>query len=229
MEADRYQIVRSSDGSDTLMVKNTNMSFHSTKGALTESSLVFIDYALEFYIKKNCPDSIRIIEMGFGTGLNVLLTAIKAAAQKIKLHYTSIDLFPVEPELLAQLNYGEITSNGELYQSIISAEWGRKENISEYFTLEKIKSDFLYYHPLEKIDICYFDAFAPEDQPPLWTEAVFKKIHTYMNSGGVLTTYCSKSVVRKTLQEAGFKVEKLIGPPGKREVVRALATSGGLW
>lgn len=229
METNRYQIVRSADGSDTLVVENTHISFHSTKGALTESSLVFVDYGLDFYIKKNRPDSIWVLEMGFGTGLNALLTAIKAAVQKIKLHYTSIDLFPLKSELLGQLNYGEITGNRELYHSIISAEWERKEKISAYFTIEKIKSNFLHYHPQQKIDICYFDAFAPEEQPQLWTETVFRKINTSMSSGGVLTTYCSKSVVRKTLQEAGFRVEKLIGPPGKREVVRALATSGGFW
>ncbi|HEX7757710.1 MAG TPA: tRNA (5-methylaminomethyl-2-thiouridine)(34)-methyltransferase MnmD [Niabella sp.] len=216
-------IITTSDGSHSVKLTNTAVTFHSTFGAYTESNHIFMDAGFQYYQEHQEPDEIAIFEMGFGTGLNALLTAIKANALKIKVRYTTLDLFPLNETILDQLNYGSRLDAELLYQSIRQAAWNQAVTINGYFILEKLQEDLAQWHSEALFDLCFFDAFAPDDQPELWTEAIFKKIISRMKRGGVLTTYCSKSVVRKALLQAGFKVEKLKGPPGKREMVRATA------
>ncbi|SDC31340.1 tRNA (5-methylaminomethyl-2-thiouridine)(34)-methyltransferase MnmD [Niabella drilacis] len=225
MTAADYYIIASGDGSASVGISGTNISFHSTRGAFTESMQVFIENGLNYYLEAHRPAELSILEIGFGTGLNALLTAQAINTQKGLLRYTSVDRYPLTEAVYSRLNYGAFTRSPDLYQQLMTAAWGQEVRIGDKLLLKKIEADLQEYQPDQQYDICYFDAFAPEDQPELWTIDIFKKIRSSMSEGGVLVTYCSKSVVRRTLQEAGFVVQKLKGPPGKREVVRAVATS----
>lgn len=214
-------IITTADGSHSVGFENTKITFHSAFGACTESRHVFINSGLNYYLENRGATELRILEMGFGTGLNALLTALCAAKLQKRIRYVSLDLFPLNIAMLQQLNYGAVLNAAALYESIIGAPWNKPVNINDHFCIEKRQQDLLTWRPGALFDICFFDAFAPNDQPELWTEAVFKQIREQLTVGGVLTTYCSKSVVRKALLQAGFTVEKLKGPPGKREILRA--------
>ncbi|MCD2423008.1 tRNA (5-methylaminomethyl-2-thiouridine)(34)-methyltransferase MnmD [Niabella pedocola] len=226
MEHPAYHIIHSGDGSDSVGIHGTTISFHSTRGAFTESMQVFIENGLKHYIERHRPVQLNILEIGFGTGLNALLTAQVLSGQELPARYTGIDRYPLPEEIFDRLNYDAFTRATGLYKPLMKAPWNREVQLSGGLLLQKIEADLVAYQPEGVYDICYFDAFAPDDQPELWTPGVFRKIRSHMSEGGVLVTYCSKSMVRKTLIESGFAVEKLKGPPGKREVVRATAVSG---
>jgi tRNA U34 5-methylaminomethyl-2-thiouridine-forming methyltransferase MnmC len=222
-EENRYNIVRTEDGSDTVFSGSPGISFHSIHGAIQESNHVFLNAALKFFIENHAvPEQIRIFEMGFGTGLNALLAARVAIRTKTKLIYHAIDLHPLPGEILSQLNYADLLQEPALYTSIIRLPWDQEIDIDPYFTLMKTVGDFGRYTFHDNYHLIFYDAFAPEDQPGLWTSEVFQKIFDAMLPGGILTTYCAKSVVRKKLISIGFHVEKLPGPPGKREIIRAI-------
>ncbi|WP_018630204.1 tRNA (5-methylaminomethyl-2-thiouridine)(34)-methyltransferase MnmD [Niabella aurantiaca] len=220
-----YHIIHSDDGSDSVGISGTDISFHSTRGAFTESMQVFIENGLKYYLEGHRPAGLSILEVGFGTGLNALLTALTLKGRNVDMHYTGVDRYPLAAAVYGRLNYGTLTHAPGLYEQLMTAPWNAEVRIGEGLLLQKIRADLREYQPGREYDICFFDAFAPGDQPELWTIGVFKKIREHMKEGGVLVTYCSKSVVRKTLKEAGFVVQKLKGPPGKREVVRAIAAS----
>ena len=207
------------DGSATLYVPELNEHYHSVKGAQTESQHIFIDMGLK-YVETEHP---RVLEIGFGTGLNAFLSLLTANETGRKVHYTGLELYPLEWETIAELKY----SDDPLFERIHTAEWEVEAEISPNFTLLKKKTDFTKIHLADtrmeaKIDVVYFDAFAPEKQPEMWTQELFDYLYTIMNPGGALTTYCAKGVIRRMLQAAGFVVERLPGPPGgKREILRA--------
>ncbi len=222
-EENRYEIVRTEDGSDTVLFGSPGISFHSIHGAIQESNHVFLNAALKFFLENHpVADQIRIFEMGFGTGLNVLLAAREALRTKTKLIYHTVELHPLPTEILSQLNYPDLLREPALYASIIRSPWDQEVVVSPYFTLMKTEGDFGSYTFHDIYHLIYYDAFAPEDQPELWTSEVFEKIFKAMSPGGILTTYCSKSAVRKKLTSIGFQVQKLPGPPGKREIIRVV-------
>ncbi|WP_300598104.1 tRNA (5-methylaminomethyl-2-thiouridine)(34)-methyltransferase MnmD [Niabella sp.] len=226
MQLPGYHIIHSEDGSDSVGINGTNISFHSTRGAFTESMQVFIENGLKYYLELHQPAQLNMLEIGFGTGLNALLTAQVLSGRNLQTRYTSIDRYPLPDTVYSRLNYEAFTHDSGLYQQLMAAPWNAEVRISEQLLVQKIRADLLEYQPGNVCDLCYFDAFAPDDQPELWTPGAFEMIRNHMREGSVLVTYCSKSSVRKTLAAAGFRVEKLKGPPGKREVVRAIATSG---
>ncbi|MFN3849110.1 MAG: tRNA (5-methylaminomethyl-2-thiouridine)(34)-methyltransferase MnmD [Spirosomataceae bacterium] len=208
------------DGSHTLFSKKFNQIYHSTFGALQESQRVFIELGLEYAIEHF--NEIKIFEMGFGTGLNALMTAQIAQNRRIKIDYTAIEAYPVGIEIVQNLNYDGLINSNDLLKLHLQ-DWNTKSAINQYFTLQKINGE------LEKtafdtndFNLVYFDAFAPETQPELWTQEIFEKIASMMQQGGILTTYCSKGYVQRNLKAAGFRVEKHAGPVGKREVIRAI-------
>lgn len=238
-------IERTEDGSATLFVPELNEHYHSVKGARTESQHIFIDMGL----KASAAIRPRILEIGFGTGLNALLTLETAGQEKRAVHYTGIELYPLSWEEVDVLNY----SNHPLFKELHTAPWDTDVNITPYFTLHKIQGDVnrvisgerleisdkspinhssLIANPLSLtpnpyFDLVYFDAFAPEKQPEMWSEELFRNIYACMNANGILTTYCAKGVIRRLLQAVGFTVERLPGPPGgKREILRATKTKG---
>ncbi len=220
MEENKSKLIMTEDGSHTLYQPNIDESYHSTHGAIQESTFIYIDKALNYSPKSN----LRILEIGFGTGLNALLTYVNAVENKKIIHYTTLELFPIDKDLAMQLNFCklEMTDYQTTFEKMHALPWEVEQKLSPTFTLRKIKADFCKTSLDGNYDIVYFDAFSPEKQPEMWTLEQFKKIYASCNDRAILTTYCAKGYVRRNLINAGFKVERLSGPPGKREILRAI-------
>ena len=212
----KRELLITADGSHTLYVPELNEHYHSINGAVQESLHVFINAGLNFVSK----DFIKILEVGFGTGLNALLSLIEAEKQNKKIYYESIEPYPIEPEIWQNLNYA--TKSADYFVSLHTAEWNKEMKITEHFTLKKLNVLLNDYQTLQKFDLIYFDAFAPDIQPELWSKAVFDKMYNSLNVGGVLVTYSSKGLVKQNLRDAGFTVTRLKGAGGKRHMVRAV-------
>ena len=217
------QLVVTADGSSSLFIPELDEHYHSTHGAIQESNHVFIDAGLNLFLNHKKP--IHILEMGFGTGLNALLSCLNTTAENTLLYYTSIEKYPVQASLIQQLNYDDLidnkTENKNIFQKIHQCEWESFQNITPYFYLKKCKIDAVDIEWKNTFDIIYFDAFAPSVQPELWTAFIFKKMYDALKEQGILVTYCAKGVVKRTMKEVGFLVETIPGPPGKREMTRA--------
>ncbi|WP_321515334.1 tRNA (5-methylaminomethyl-2-thiouridine)(34)-methyltransferase MnmD [Marinifilum fragile] len=207
------------DGSHTFYMPDLDEHYHSTHGARQESMHIFINAGFHF----SQQDPLHILEIGFGTGLNCFLTVTEAEKQKRKVIYHSIELYPLEKELIENLNYAEQTNMeaSEMFQKLHSCEWNTDVQINENFTLHKLQGDLIEYNFPSKYDLVYFDAFAPDVQPELWSQSVFEKIYQASNSEAILTTYCTKGIVKRALRASGFQVKRLPGPPGKRQMLRA--------
>jgi tRNA U34 5-methylaminomethyl-2-thiouridine-forming methyltransferase MnmC len=222
-------IILTKDGSHTVAVPAIDATYHSVHGAVQESVHIFIEAGLKSIRPFETAGRVRIFEMGFGTGLNALLTFIEAGKMQYPVHYTALELFPLEKEEAALLNYCDQLGRNDLqpvFEQLHACEWEKEITITNYFTLQKRQTDLLnlvYRQALkpEPFHLIYFDAFAPAAQPELWTKDVFEKLYTAVLPGGILVTYCSKSDVRRAMQAAGFSIEKIPGPPGKREILRA--------
>ncbi|MDP4270183.1 MAG: tRNA (5-methylaminomethyl-2-thiouridine)(34)-methyltransferase MnmD [Bacteroidota bacterium] len=208
------------DGSHTLFVPAMNEHYHSVNGALQESMHVFIDAGL----RKVEVEKISVLEIGFGTGLNAFLTLLESEKLQKEIHFTSLELYPLPENIYSKLNYGEIIApeKAGLFTKLHQAEWEKSCEITPLFHLQKKKADLCQYDFGDEIyDLIYFDAFAPDKQPEMWHPELFQKLSDHTNPGGILTTYCAKGVVRRAMQAAGYSVERLQGPPGKREMLRA--------
>jgi tRNA U34 5-methylaminomethyl-2-thiouridine-forming methyltransferase MnmC len=214
-------IIPTADGSNTVMISGTNTTYHSTHGAMQESELVYIEYGWKAALLQYPDTELSIFEMGFGTGLNAFLTALAAKERRKKVIYKCCELFPLSIEEASILNYATNGNERLLFQELHSSKWNATTLIGDYFKLTKLKDDLLNINLQDKFHIIYFDAFSPTEQPELWTDQVFRNMFDCLFPGGILTTYCSKSIIRNTLKSAGFLVEKLPGPRGKREVLRA--------
>jgi tRNA U34 5-methylaminomethyl-2-thiouridine-forming methyltransferase MnmC len=211
------EIEITADGSATLFVKEMDEHYHSVKGALTESNHIFRDSA---FLYRADGTSLRLLEVGFGTGLNAAVTAMVADAEH-PVHYISLEKYPVSTEMLRKLQYGELV-DGELLDKIHASPWNLPVKVTPWFTLEKKHCDYTIDPLPEGIDVVCFDAFAPEKQPDMWTDEAFQRLVEAMNPGAVITTYCSKGVIRRRLESLGLRVERIPGPPGgKREILRA--------
>lgn len=217
------KIITTEDGSHTVQLPEWRVTYHSTHGAVQESMHVFIQAGLQYVLQHQYAEKIYVFEMGFGTGLNTFLTAIEAQKTKATIQYTAVELFPLSANEIAALNYDELLpDNTHLFQQIHQAEWNKTVTITDSFTLEKINTSLFNFTTDKQFHVIYYDAFAPSAQPELWTQAVFEKLYHMLIKNGVLVTYCSKGDVRRAMQAAGFSVTKLPGPPGKREIVRAI-------
>ncbi len=217
-----YELLITNDGSHSLFVPEIDECYHSTHGAIQESKHIFIEAGF-----KQCQkDTIKVLEVGFGTGLNAFLTMDVVLNSAKKVHYTGLELYPVAIEMAMQLNYPTMISpqNKLLFQQLHLAQWNKEVAIASSFWLTKMQLDFTQLSLAEKFDVIYFDAFSPEKQAEMWTEDAFKLLYNCCNVGGVLTTYCAKGHVRRAMQSAGFIVERLPGPPGKREILRCTKT-----
>ena len=220
---DRF-IIKTGDGSDTITIPEMNVSYHSKHGAIQESMHVFIDAGFLYQINQSTNQPINIFEMGFGTGLNAFLTGIEAVEKGIKVYYEAIEQFPISKEEVVELNYTGLLNHESLFRGIHECKWNEQSILNEYFTLTKSSGDLINYSTNQSFHIIYYDAFAPTAQPQLWSEDIFRKLHSMLFEGGVLVTYCSRGSVRRAMQAAGFVVDKIPGPPGKREIVRAIRT-----
>lgn len=207
------------DGSCTLYVPELKEHYHSINGAVQESQHVFIRSGLNQATK----ETVNLLEVGFGTGLNTLLTFVHRQNRTIEYH--AMEPFPLEYEIIRQLNYPKYLDSGDLespFDEIHKSIWNEPVQISSSFVLTKIKASIINYKFDRQYDLIYFDAFAPDVQPELWEESVFTRLCKTMNQKGILVTYCAKGEVRRRMQRSGFEVERLPGPPGKREILRAL-------
>jgi tRNA U34 5-methylaminomethyl-2-thiouridine-forming methyltransferase MnmC len=220
----QIEIRKTQDGADTLFNREIGETYHSTFGAVSESNHVFIRAGLDFIVEKE--RQIRILEVGLGTGLNLLLTFKRAQESGLSIEYTAIEPFPPDNELIDQLNYKEIICESaaqDLFSVIHSSDWNELTRINNQFCFRKINTslqDYLMNKP--SFNLVYFDAFSPAAQPELWTESIFQNLAGMMLEGGVLVTYSAKGQVRRNMQSAGFKVERLPGPTGKREMLRGI-------
>lgn len=207
------------DGSPTLYVPELEEHYHSTKGALTEARHIFIEMGLH-HSSVACP---RVLEIGFGTGLNAFLTLLDADARHCTVHYTGLELYPLTADCLHALDYPSqiCPERSDDYYRMHALPWETEVQVTPFFTLQKRQVDFTLWEIEQTFDVIYFDAFAPEKQPEMWNQLLFDRLYACLSEGGILTTYCAKGVVRRMLQTAGFRVERLPGPPnGKREILR---------
>lgn len=207
------------DGSHTLFVPMIDECYHSTHGAIQESQHIFIEAGLKQATKKE----LRILEIGFGTGLNAFLTLTEGLKGSLKIDYCTLEKFPIDSEKALLLNYPEKVEEGSrsYFEQLHNSEWNKSTQIHPSFNLTKLNCDFTNYEFSEQYDLIYFDAFSPDKQPEMWTEELFKTLFEHCNPDAILTTYCAKGYVRRAMQSAGFAVERIPGPPGKREILRA--------
>ncbi|HEY1164301.1 MAG TPA: tRNA (5-methylaminomethyl-2-thiouridine)(34)-methyltransferase MnmD [Chitinophaga sp.] len=217
------------DGSHTLAITGLQLTYHSMYGALQESMHVFIQSGLHLLLGTQA--LLRIFEMGLGTGLNALLTLQQAGMQHQQVYYETVELYPLSIAEVQSLNYNILLNSRQEYcllEDLQTTPWDTDAQVTPLFTLHKKQESLFQYfeNPLqEPFHLVYFDAFDPAAQPELWTQQVFEQLYGRLYEGGMLLTYCSKGAVRRAMQAAGFVVEKLSGPPGKREIVRATKRS----
>jgi tRNA U34 5-methylaminomethyl-2-thiouridine-forming methyltransferase MnmC len=213
------KIISSGDGSQTLYLPDQDETYHSVHGALTESMHVFIEAGMR---PLKSLSELRIFEFGFGTGLNAWLSAMEAEKQNQVVHYTTIEKYPLDIAITSQLSYTSNPFQQETFNALHAAEWNIEEKIHDYFTVQKLNGGMENLIPSQHpFHLIYFDAFAPRVQPELWTIAMFSQLFSLLEKDGILVTYCAKGEVKRNMKAAGFVVEPLPGPPGKREMTRA--------
>ena len=219
------KIVLTADGSSSVFSEDVNQHYHSHFGALQESNHVFIDAGFCSDILSDL-ETVSILEIGFGTGLNAFLTYFKAKELQKKVYYETLELFPLRKQEVEQLNYPSLLNYSdakEVFTALHDVSFNKKHKISEDFTLLKrqisaINASYTSNH----FDLVYFDTFSPEVQSELWRKEVFKPIYQSMKKNSILLTYCTKGIVKRVLTELGFQIEKLSGPVGKREILRGM-------
>ena len=220
----KRKIITTSDGSKTIQIEDWDEQYHSIHGAIQEANHVFLKHGLLFYSEKSSESRpISILEIGFGTGLNAFLTLIEAKKRNQTINYVGIEAYPVSPKEIEQLNYVELISekHTEIFEKMHSSSWEEQHQITSSFQLEKQQKFFKNITEEDQFNIIYFDAFGARVQPDLWTEDIFAIMFKALKGNGVLVTYSAKGSVRRAMQAVGFTVERLPGPPGKREMLRA--------
>lgn len=217
----KREIIITEDGSTTIHLPEWDEQYHSKHGAIQEAYHVFIEMGFFYFLKNNNPDPLKILEIGFGTGLNTFITLIEAKKNTTKVEYTGIEAYPIETFEIEKLNYpSELKASSEIFSQLHLCPWEKMTEISKIFSVLKRKQFFSEIEETDAYHIIYFDAFGARVQPELWTEAIFKKMYNALKMEGVLVTYSAKGSVRRAMQEVGFTVERLPGPPGKREMLR---------
>lgn len=216
----RREIIQTSDGSTTIHLPDWNENYHSKHGAIQEAKHVFIKNGLSLFAEK----PIAILEIGFGTGLNAFITFLDAKIRNQPIDYCGVDAYPISADEIAAMNYVselDAISENAIFKAMHSCIWEKKNSLSPIFLLTKNKQFFDTITAVSKFDLIYFDAFGYRVQPELWSTPIFKKMFTALKPNGILVTYAARGVVKRSMMEVGFRVEKLAGPPGKREMFRA--------
>jgi len=211
-------LITTEDGSQTLISPIFGERYHSIYGAKTESEIVFIDAGFRNQISEA---PLHILEMGMGTGLNAYMTWIEAEKNGVQVYYEAYEKFPVEKPYWTSIGYQELFESDFPFNKIHSSNWNEVLEFSHHFQFQKINQDILKVEKEEFFNVIYFDAFAPGAQEELWTKSIFDLMFKSLKNNGVLVTYCAKGYVKRNLKAAGFKIEALPGPPGKREMTRA--------
>lgn len=224
----KREIVITDDGSTTIYLPDWNEQYHSKHGAIQEAYHVFIKHGLHHFClseqSKKLLKKVSILEIGFGTGLNAFITLLESEKLNIKINYCGVEGYPVSMDEIYQLNYTKELKSEEketLFNKLHTVSWEEKHEITSRFLIKKQKNLFNEIDNIDEFNIIYFDAFGARVQPELWTETIFKNMYNALKEGGVLVTYAAKGSVRRAMQSVGFTVERLPGPPGKREMLRA--------
>ena len=220
----KRKIVVTADGSSSIYLPEWNEHYHSKHGAVQEAYHVFIRSGLDLFKDGS---TVNILEIGLGTGLNAFITFLEARKRSLQIVYDGVEAFPVETDVVQQLNYDRILdaeNDRQYFDKIHEIPWKIPHDISGNFQLTKRKQHFETLDDKERFDLVYFDAFGAQVQPELWSVIIFKKMYEALKTNGILVTYSAKGSVRRAMQEVGFKVERLPGPPGKREMLRAVKT-----
>ena len=225
----KREIILTSDGSKTIFLPEWNEHYHSKHGAIQEAYHVFIKHGLYHYCHSERSEeshkSISILEVGFGTGLNAFITLLEAEKFELNIDYVGVEAFPVKMDELLQLNYPlqlSAENKSDIFKKMHQISWETSHHISNNFRLTKLQQDFLNIQAEDECDLIYFDAFGPRVQPELWTESMFEKMFNALKQNGVLVTYSVKGSVRRAMKKVGFDVKKCPGPPGKREMLKAI-------
>jgi tRNA U34 5-methylaminomethyl-2-thiouridine-forming methyltransferase MnmC len=225
----KREIIVTEDGSHSVSIPDLNVTYHSIHGAIQESKHVFIEAGLNYLLDGSSDEQITILEVGFGTGLNALLTAIEAKESTTSIYYLALEPFPISAEEANSLNYCERLEQNDFWENfkrMHECEWNTSLVLTENILMHKSNYSLQELGDVTKFNIIYYDAFAPSAQPELWTREIFQKLFHLLKPNGILVTYCSKGDVRRAMVAAGFDVEKLPGPPGKREMIRAIKGLG---
>jgi tRNA U34 5-methylaminomethyl-2-thiouridine-forming methyltransferase MnmC len=216
----KREIIKTLDGSTTIQLQEWNECYHSKHGAIQEAQHVFIMNGFSLFEQKD----ISILEIGFGTGLNAFITFLEAKKNNKTIDYVGVEAYPISTEELHSMNYvSELNADSEsaIFDKMHATSWNKKNSLSSDFVLTKRKQFFEEIDDVEKFDLIYFDAFGYRVQPELWSTAIFDKMFKSLKNNGILVTYAARGVVKRSMIEVGFTVEKLAGPPGKREMFRA--------
>ena len=216
------KLFETADGSHSLYSEEFQVSYHSKFGAIQETKHVFIEAGLRY--KAVLGKELKILDIGFGAGLNAFMTLLEAEKRGLSVTYTGVEAYPVDPETVEKLNYPELTGHPDkrdIFLQLHADNWGETITYNETFTGTKLRRKFQDLDFSEEFDIIYFDAFAPGAQPELWEIEILEIMHRALKKGGIFVTYCAKGDVKRALKELGFETEKLPGPPGKREMTRA--------
>ena len=224
----KIEILKTADGSPTLYLPELDETYHSRHGSVQEARHVFIQHGLNFVIgeqkkEKSDDTTIQLLEVGFGTGLNALLT-FQEAIQNPALHiaYTSYETHPIAESIWSQLNYINEPIASESYTALMQAPWNQNTPLHSSFEILKIEKAIQVLEAKEQFDLIYFDAFGPRAQAEMWDVSVFQLLQRALKPNGVLVTYCAMGQFKRDLKSLGFVVERLPGPPGKREMTRAI-------
>jgi tRNA U34 5-methylaminomethyl-2-thiouridine-forming methyltransferase MnmC len=214
------------DGSHTVAIPSINVTYHSRHGAVQESTHVYIEAGLLYFINHNniaADEAIHLLEIGFGTGLNAVLSLQQALKYNKKITYQTTEPFPLSTPEILKLNYTTFIhpAIAEYFYVMHTCNWNEPVALHPLFSFYKTKTTAEQFRSTQPFHIIYFDAFDPVAQPLLWTEAIFKNMFNLLHNKGILVTYCSKGSVQRAMKAAGFSIEKLKGPPGKREILRA--------
>ena len=226
MQTKSKEIIVTADGSPSLLVPSVKETYHSRHGAQTESNYVFIEKGLKHWLALHSSvGEIRILEVGLGTGLNAFLTHNAAQKNQLNIYYHSLEKYPLSLELISQMDFGTYLGkeyNREIFRPLHESPWEVPIRLSPYFQILKSEMGFEEFHTDEKFDLLYYDAFGAHAQPEMWMDERMAQAASLLKSGGVWVSYCAKGSVRRALEASGFLVERLEGPPGKREMLRAI-------
>ena len=214
----KLEVLTTGDQSPTLYNEELNETYHSRHGARQESEHVYIASGLDELVHL---DTIRVFEMGFGTGLNILLAHQFAQKHQARVEVTSIELFPLDKEVWSQLDFSINEEEKSVFTQLHELPWEQSQEVNPLFSLLKRKMALADIEYTNAFDILFFDAFGPDKQPHLWTPEIFTLLYNSLDKNGIMVTYSAKGQVRRDLQSVGFEVERIPGPPGKREMLRA--------
>ena len=219
------QLKITGDGSHTLWLPQLNESYHSTHGAIQESQHVFIKEGLAYRSGTDADHKLKVLEIGFGTGLNAWLTAIFSEQKELHVDYQTLEPFALAEQLINQLNYAQchqLEKHAALFKQLHMCHWEQAVQLNPYFSITKFATKVEDWQPQSTFDVLYFDAFAPNKQPEIWHESVLAKLYQVLNPNGVLVTYCAQGKFKRALASQGFVVESIPGPPGKKEMTRGI-------